>query len=194
MLKWLIALALLSAAAQAQTIWTWVDEEGRRHYSDRPVEGATQIQVAAPQTFEGATPAPAASPSGPAAGTEAFTYTTFEIISPEAGQTLTNIGSNLSVEIATFPALQPAHSIELDYDGTRLPLSTRSLSITVTDVFRGEHTLAAVIVGPDGTQLARSAPVTFFVQQESTLAPSPQTVAPARPAGTPPPRPQPRGD
>jgi hypothetical protein len=197
MLKCLIALtSLLSAVAAAQPVWTWVDDEGRRHYSDRPVEGATRIELAAPQTFEGTAPAPV-SPSGAPASGQTAGYTTFEILSPAAQETLANIGSTMTVELATVPALRPPHRIEVEYDGQRLPLSTRSLSISVTDVFRGEHTLAAVIVDAGGAEIARAGPVTFFVQQRSGQAPPPQTVQPARPQVTrpptaPPPRPQPR--
>lgn len=197
MLKCLIALtSLLSVVAAAQPVWTWVDEEGRRHYSDRPVEGATRIELATPQTFEGAAPAPA-SPAGAQPSGQTQGYTTFEILSPGPQETLANIGSTMSVELATVPALQPAHRIEIEYDGERLPLSTRSLSISVTDVFRGEHTLAAVIVDAGGAEIARAGPVTFFVQQRSGQAPLPQTAPPARPQVTPlptapPPRPRPR--
>ena len=70
MLKCLIALtSLLSAAALAAPAWTWVDAQGRRHYSDRPVEGATQIELGTTQTFSSSAPRPAARPSA-AAGTE----------------------------------------------------------------------------------------------------------------------------
>ncbi|HUF72151.1 MAG TPA: DUF4124 domain-containing protein [Gammaproteobacteria bacterium] len=187
MLKCLIALtSLFSAAAVAQPVWTWVDDEGRRHYSDRPVEGATRIELSAPQTFEGAVPAPASPSSGAQAAQQTVGYTTFEILSPAPQETLFNTGSTMTVELATVPALRPAHRIEVEYDGERLPLSTRSLAITVTDVFRGEHTLGAVIVDAGGAQIARAAPVTFFVQQTSSQQPAPQTVSPAFPPTRPP--------
>ena len=47
MIKCLIALiAILPAAVSAQTIWTWVDENGRRHYSDTEMPGAVQVDLA----------------------------------------------------------------------------------------------------------------------------------------------------
>ena len=59
MLKCLIALtSLLTAAALAAPAWTWVDEQGRRHYSDRPVEGATQIELSESQTFAAGSASP----------------------------------------------------------------------------------------------------------------------------------------
>ncbi|HEY5568069.1 MAG TPA: DUF4124 domain-containing protein, partial [Gammaproteobacteria bacterium] len=50
--KWLIVLPMLYAAALAAApAWTWVDENGQRHFSDRPVEGAEQIELAGAQGF-----------------------------------------------------------------------------------------------------------------------------------------------
>jgi Domain of unknown function (DUF4124) len=202
MLKWLIAVtSLLSAAAVAAPVWTWVDEQGTRHYSDRPVEGATQIEVAAPQTFEGAAPTQPPAQSTTSSDTAAAAaYSVLDIVRPQRGETLANTGTELTVELATYPALQPAHRIVLDLDGERLPISSRDLSITLSDVFRGEHTLSAAIVGIDGTELARSSPVTFIMRQRSGQQPVPQTTGPARPLVTrpptapPQPRPQPRAN
>jgi hypothetical protein len=197
MLKCLIAVtSLLPAAVLAAPVWTWVDAQGHRHFSDRPVEGATQIEVAVPQTFNNAVPAPPATNQTPAAAAS-VSYDVLDVVRPQPGETLTNIGAELTVELATYPALQLAHRIVLDLDGERLPISTRELTVTVTDIFRGEHTLSAAIVAPDGTELIRSTPVTFIVRQASGQAPIPQTVAPARPQVSrpptaPPPTPRPR--
>ncbi|MGW8369924.1 MAG: DUF4124 domain-containing protein, partial [Gammaproteobacteria bacterium] len=68
MLKCLIALtSLLSTAAFAATAWTWVDQQGRRHYSDTPVDGATMIELRDSQTFTSPViAAPAEQDLGPA--------------------------------------------------------------------------------------------------------------------------------
>ena len=198
MLKCLIAVtSLLSAAVVAAPVWTWVDEQGTRHYSDRPVDGATQIEVATPQTFEGAATTPPPAPQTTSSETAAASYSVLDIVRPQRGETLNNSGTELTVELATYPALQPADRIVLDLDGERLPISSRDLSITLSDVFRGEHTLSAAIVGIDGTELMRSSPVTFIMRQRSGQQPIPQTTGPARPLITrpptaPPPQPRPQ--
>ncbi len=43
----LVCLPLARAAADA--LYHWVDEQGRSHYSDQPVDGAELIEVAGPQ-------------------------------------------------------------------------------------------------------------------------------------------------
>jgi hypothetical protein len=170
MLKCLIPLtALLSAAAVAAPAWTWVDEQGRRHYSDRPVEGATQIELADSQTFAGE----ALRSDSPAATVEsgeaeaAITYTVLDVISPMPEETLHNIEGNLNFTIATYPALQAGHRIDAILDGSYRQLGARSLSSTLSEVYRGEHSLQAVIVDAAGRELKRSAPVRFFVRQTS---------------------------
>lgn len=175
MVKCLIALtSLFSVAALAVPVWTWVDESGQRHYSDRPVEGATQIEVGASQTFSseapqqnlGSTNSQDSQASEPDAGAP---YTVLDVISPEPEETLWNIGGEMTLEVSVYPALRAAHTIGVIYDGQRLEPSARSLSITITEVYRGEHTVQAVILDADGEELMRSMPVTFYVRQTSIL-------------------------
>jgi hypothetical protein len=173
MVKCLIALtSLFSAAALAVPVWTWVDESGQRHYSDRPVEGATQIEIGTSQTFSGEAPQPNSGTTSSPASQESDSdtgppYTVLDVISPEPEQTLSNIGGEMTLELAVSPALRAPHSIGVIYDGQRLEPSSRSLSITITEVYRGEHTIQAVILDADGEELMRSTPVTFFVRQTS---------------------------
>jgi len=172
MVKCLIALtSLFSAAALAVPVWTWVDESGQRHYSDRPVEGATQVEVGTSQTFSAGDAPPPVVPSTnsqadqvPDPGTF---YTILDVISPEPEETLWNIGATMTVEVAVYPALRAAHMIDVIYDGQRMEAFTRDLSISITDVFRGEHSIQALILDADGAELMRSTPVTFFVRQTS---------------------------
>ena len=99
----------------------------------------------------------------------AVTYTVLDVISPEPDESLWNIGGQLPVTLATFPALAAEHRIDVMLDGQRKEIGARSLAITVPDVFRGEHTLQALIVDAGGAIVMRSSPVTFYVHQTSIL-------------------------
>ena len=180
MLKCLIALtSLLSTGAVAVPAWTWVDEQGRRHYSDVPIDGATQIELGEPSTFGGETSNRATIQLAPAQqDPAAFTYTILDVISPSSQETVFNIEGILTVELATSPPLQSDHRIDAILDGEYLAIGSRSLTIPIPEVFRGEHTLRAVIVSANGEELMRSTPVTFFVRQNSILTPRPQSVPP----------------
>jgi hypothetical protein len=46
------------------------------------------------------------------------------------------------------------------------------LSVTLPDVFRGQHTLQVVVIDSAGAELMRSPSRTFFVQQTSIQNPN----------------------
>jgi hypothetical protein len=176
MRKWLILLsALLGTAASATPAWTWVDADGTRHYSDRPVPGAEQVELVGAQGFGTAARAARAPRGDDQRGTTGLPgapYQSIEVVSPAEQETLWNIGTNLPVQVRFQPALQPGHRYDLLYDGQRRNLNTAAPGVTLPDVFRGEHTLQVVVIDSAGTEIMRSPPRVFFVQQTSTLNPS----------------------
>jgi hypothetical protein len=167
MRKWLILLSALSGTtAIAAPAWTWVDANGTVHFSDRPVPGARQVELAGAQGFGTQAPARIARADGqtpPAAAP----YQAVEIVTPADQETLWNIGATLPVQVRFQPALQPGHRYDLVLDGQRRNVDTTASRVTLPDVFRGAHTLQVVVIDPAGTELMRSPPRTFFVQQTS---------------------------
>jgi hypothetical protein len=170
--KWLIVLPMLYAAAlAAEPAWTWVDANGRRHYSDRPVDGATQVELPGAQGFARATPTPeptrntAAPPTN--ATPAALSYRSFTVASPANEETLWNIGTILNVQVGIDPGLQPGHRIDAYLDGQRVTIGEQSQQFAIPEVYRGQHTLYAVIRDAGGREVRRSPPVTFMVQQTS---------------------------
>jgi hypothetical protein len=171
MRKWLIVLSVLSASTvSGAPAWRWVDSEGTVHYSDRPVPGATQIELSGAQTFN----APPRTPTSTTvtSAQPAARYQLLEIASPAEQETLWNIGGTLPVSVQIEPPLALAHRIDLLYDGQPLNLRATGTSFTLTDVFRGTHTLQAVIRDSTGTELQRSPVRNFVVQQTSIQNPN----------------------
>ncbi|HEX5046500.1 MAG TPA: DUF4124 domain-containing protein [Gammaproteobacteria bacterium] len=178
MRKWLIVLLVLSITpAGAGPAWTWTDSSGLVHYSDTPVPGAKRIELGSVQGFGPAQggsvrrPAQAQTqePQGSTANEQSYSAVT--IMSPTQQQTLWNTGGELSVQLATEPTLRPGDRVDLILDGQRRNLDSASTQLTLEDVFRGVHTVEAVVVDSRGRELARSAPVTFIVQQTSVANP-----------------------
>jgi|SRR5688500_11131441 len=176
MRKWLILLSALSGTAvSAAPAWTWVDAEGTRHYSDRPVPGAQQVELIGAQGFGTAARAartPRADGQAGTAGVPGAPYQSIEVVSPAEQETLWNIGTNLPVQVRFQPALQPGHRYDLLFDGQRRNVNTATPRVTLPDVFRGEHTLQVVVLDSAGTEVMRSPTRVFFVQQTSTLNPN----------------------
>lgn len=175
MRKWLILLsALAGTTASAAPAWTWVDENGTVHFSDRPVPGARQVELSGAQRLGSQVPTPTPRVVMPADAPRAF-YESIEIVSPAEQETLWNIGAMLDVQVSFEPALQPGHRYDLVFDGQRRNLTTTSSSVALADVFRGQHTLQVVVVDTAGRELTRSPPRTFYVQQTSALNPNSRT-------------------
>jgi hypothetical protein len=175
--KWLIVLSMLYAAALAAApAWTWVDENGQRHFSDRPVEGAEQIELAGAQGFSATLartqPRAGSAESDAASQQSDVGYTTFNIVSPAHQETLWNIGGILPVQLLIEPGLQAGHRLDAYLDGERIIIGSTSPQFTVPNVFRGLHTLQAAIMDSTGREVLRSLAVTIMVQQTSVQTPN----------------------
>ncbi|HEY5810047.1 MAG TPA: DUF4124 domain-containing protein [Povalibacter sp.] len=187
-----LLLVLLAAPVLAgQTVWKWVDADGVTHYTDRPVPGATRMELSTGSTVAGSTYTPPSSPNvsspqDPAAASPA--YRNFEIWKPADEETIANTGGHVTVNIRLEPSLQPGHSLFLYMDGKLVEgYPQDALSFDLTEVARGTHRVVAMVNDGKGNRLRETAPVTFHVQQQS--AATPPTGPSLRP---PPPKPQPR--
>lgn len=169
-----IALVLLLVAAGsvlAGPMYRWVDEKGQVHYSDRAVPGAEEVELQGLTSYTppaidtvdvGSTSPPAA--SEPAAPPQQ----SIMIVTPAPEETLWNIGGRLPVAVRVEPALADGQRINIYLDGNRvLDGEPGRLAFEIGEVWRGEHSLTAAIESPDGTEIARSETIRFYVQQTS---------------------------
>jgi hypothetical protein len=167
-----IALLALAGAAYAQA-YRWVDEDGVVHYSDRPHEGAEQIQL--PTTTRSSsstyTPTPRTRPT--TANTEQeeveeeqpFSYESITIASPAAEETLWNIEGILNVTVDLQPSLERGHRVRVYFDGT--PQLVDGLNFQIPEVYRGAHNVQVEILDQTGKLMIRSLPNRFYVQQNT---------------------------
>ena len=199
MRKWLILLsALLATTANSAPAWTWTDPDGTVHFSDRPVPGARQVELSGAQNF-GTAPARAGATATPttSGSNAAAPYRAVDIVSPAEQETLWNIETSLNVQVRFQPTLQPGHRYDLALDGQRRNVNTAAPRVTLSDVFRGTHTLEVIVLDAAGAEVMRSPSRTFFVQQTSVQNPNSAIARPpanAPPTAPPRPTPQPRGN
>jgi len=154
-----------------QTAYTWVDESGQVHYSDRPFPGAAEVELSGAQGYS----APAATPSvraTPAEVDPAAAYTAFNIVRPLHQETLWNIAGIVEVSVEIGPLLRVGHRVGLYLDGALTDVTTTTSELQLSEVFRGQHSLQAVILDNNGNDVLRSAVVTFMVQQTTLLNPN----------------------
>ncbi|MGH8177997.1 MAG: DUF4124 domain-containing protein [Steroidobacter sp.] len=185
----LLTFLAIPVFAASQTVWKWVDDSGVTHYSDRPVPGATKMELSSSNSSDANARTPSTSssasepeqPSGP-------TYRNFEIWKPAEGESFTNTGGVVPVNVRVDPSLQPGHNLLLYLDGRLVEdFPPGASSHELQNVPRGSHRVIAVINDPRGVRVQESSPVSFIVRQESVANP------PVGPALRPPPKPRPGG-
>ena len=172
LMRTIIALiAVLGASAAMAQAYTWVDEDGIVHYSDKPREGAVEIQLPRDtRPLRRTAPPPAAPEAQDDNATTAsgpFSYDSIEISSPAAEETLWNIGGVLNVTLNVQPALQPGHRVRVYFDGKEQMVNGSSFQIQ--DVYRGVHNLQAEVLDETGKLMGRSLPNRFYVQQNTIV-------------------------
>ncbi len=164
----LVLLGLLAASAALADAYTWTDEEGVVHYSDRPHPGARRININEPNVSQ--SPAPRQSSTSATAGddtadTGAVGYDDFSVSSPGAEETLWNIEGVLSVSLSLTPALRPGHQVRVYFDGT--PRMVGGTSFQINEVYRGVHNLQAEVLDETGKMMIRTRTNRFYVQQST---------------------------
>jgi hypothetical protein len=166
---------ILIAPSMAEGVYMWEDDNGQVHYSDIPQEGAIEVQVQPAQTFSSPNSslqaAAADNTSNDAASDsdkEDQRYQSLAITSPSSEETIWNTGGKVTVSLSLQPGLKTGHSIRLFMDGQTLAdFPSKSMSMQLSNVYRGEHTLRAQVVDETGKVQAKAESVTFFYQQTS---------------------------
>ena len=176
MRSWLLLASLFSVVALGQQAYTWTDENGTVHYSDRPFPGAQTIDLRAAQGFAAPQPIQATPEPTDAVPAEAAdpvqAYTAFTVVQPVQQETLWNIGAVLNVEVELAPGLQSGHRLGAYLDGQLIDVGATSTQFQLPEVFRGMHTLQAVVLDEDDTEVLRSLATSFMVQQTSLQNPA----------------------
>ena len=187
---------LLALSVQAQEsrreLWKWKDANGVTQYSDRPVPGATKVEMhtstpAQPEAPPAARPAtPAAKPGTPAA----VQYQSLEIWQPDSGETFFGADATVNVRMRSEPSLAAGDRLLLYLDGKLIEGESNSYEHTLANLERGVHSLAAVILDDKGNEKIRSQPRVFHIKLPTTI--EPRAVGPAlKPPPPPPPQPRP---
>ena len=168
----LAALGLLASVALADnagrtTVYRWVDAQGVVHYSDQPHPNAQKLEIRGAQTFA-TLPAPqaAAAPQETEPAT-ASPYDSCAITQPADQQMLMNV-YQATAQVQTSPALRQGDEIRLFVDGKQIAGSGSSFTFPV---YRGQHSVQAVIQDSTGQIVCETTSVTFFVHQPSIQNP-----------------------
>lgn len=148
----LFCLLLLGLPVAAE-VYTYVDEEGNRVFTDRPKPGNAERIELAPSNAMTPTALP---PPPPAQPPQAPLYQLLRILVPEPDATISDGAGDLIVSATSDPALLPGHSYRLLLDGQAVGAPGRSPVFPLSNLDRGTHQLAVEILDTGGRTLERT--------------------------------------
>ncbi|MBC3774659.1 DUF4124 domain-containing protein [Pseudomonas sp. SWRI99] len=158
---WLI-LCCLALPATAQ-VFTYVDAQGNRVYTDQPRANAQRVPIATSNRMS--TPA-ATAPSAPArkpAQQPPFHYDMLRILIPEPDATIRSSAGELIVSVTSEPGLQSGHRYRLLLDGKSTGEPGLSPVFPLANIDRGSHNLSIEILDAQGRTIERTANQPFHM-------------------------------
>lgn len=139
-----VACALLLGSLSAHAgVYTYLDAEGNRVFTDQPRRANAERLELSPPT-DAAAQAPALPPAAPLPP-----YLLLRIGLPLPGAVIHSASGGLLVSLESEPGLQGDHRYRLLLDGQPIGEAGRSPVFALSDLPAGDHQLAAEII--DGT-------------------------------------------
>ena len=146
--------------------------DGSVIFSDQPLPDTESIQIEAPQTIPALESAPEEASSEEKPKTEAARgYEQLNIVSPTDDETLRANSGAVTVSYVSTPPLNvnKGHYLRVLLDGKPLQVPPGTMSVTLDNLDRGRHELAAEIMTYEGTSLIQSPKTTFNLKRFSVL-------------------------
>lgn len=162
-----ILLMLCAAPSTWAAIYTYIDANGERVFTDQPPrqQHFETIQAAPPNRL----PSPPVIQPPPAyqdsAEPLAPQYQVLRILTPEPDATLRANDRQLIVTISSEPSLLEGHRYRLILDGEPALDPSRSPVFRLQDIDRGTHWLAVEIINEQGFVLERTPAQPFHLRQ-----------------------------
>lgn len=163
----LFGLLSLFALPASAGIYTYIDAQGNRVFTDRP--GGRAVESVDTRTINSMPAQPTTPLAAPdqARRESKFTYRLLEIVQPEHDATLRNNAGELSVSVTSDPVLQPGHLYRLLLDGSPVAPATSEPVFALQNIDRGSHQLIVEVVDDEGQALQSSPPRTFHLLRTS---------------------------
>lgn len=167
----LLFAALAVSAAEPAKVYTWKDEKGVVHYSDKPHANATELTVEHSPSY--AIPKadtnilkPQEQPvaSGP--------RWQLSITSPAQEETVRENEGKLTVVVDLSPQMIRGQRLQLFMDGQPFGPARTVPVIEVDNVDRGEHQIKVQLINRDNKIAAESPSRLFYMQRASIFSPT----------------------
>ncbi|WP_367607198.1 DUF4124 domain-containing protein [Legionella sp. W05-934-2] len=160
---------LVNIPAEAK-IYRWTDSSGQVHFTDQPRPGAEQIDLPPIQTYSPPEPSKEATndddQSDSANDDEVSPgYKVLSIVQPTPEATIRNNQGLVPILVELEPKLRKNDKVQLIYDGKPIGDPQNTTTFTLTNVFRGSHTVSVQVLSDKGAVLNTSETVTFHMHR-----------------------------
>nr|WP_159971632.1 DUF4124 domain-containing protein [Pseudomonas sp. 8Z] len=163
----LLGLLLLIQSAQAQ-VYTYIDAEGNRVFTDSPRSSAAErVSITPANTAQPIPPQPSAKPTPPAVTKQVVHYQMLRVLVPEPDASIHNTSGDMIVTLTSEPGLLPEHSYRLLLDGEPQGEPSRSPVFALQSVDRGTHQLVGEIIDAAGLIVERTPAQPFHMHRMS---------------------------
>lgn len=161
------ALILCAAQLSSAAIYTYIDANGERVFTDQPPKNQrTETVNIAPSNQMPATPVIKPPPVYQAETQPlAIQYQVLRILTPEPDATIRANDRQLIVTVSSEPSLLEGHHYRLILDGNAVGEPSRSPVFPLSEVERGTHQLAVEIINEHGAVLERTPAQPFHLRQ-----------------------------
>lgn len=169
-MRHLLFFLLLSGATLAAHagVYTYIDAEGNRVFTDQPPsENAQRLELAPSNEMRGQATIPRPPPVSLTMEPKAPAYDVLRILIPEPDVTIRDVAGNLIVTATLEPALQEGHLFRLVMDGKVIGEASRSPVFPLENVDRGTHQIAIEVIDTTGRTLERTPSQPFHMKRIS---------------------------
>ena len=168
MIRWLLALGLaLTALPGVAQVYTYIDAQGNRVFTDQPRPGnAKKVQLPPGNRM----PAPTGTTSAPATDSRPeplFHYEMLRLLIPEPDVTIRSTAGEVIVSVTSEPGLKKGHRYRLLLDGKPTGAPGPSPVFALSNIDRGTHHLAVEILDEQDRIVERTANQPFHMQRMS---------------------------
>ncbi|MBV6824471.1 DUF4124 domain-containing protein [Pseudomonas sp. PD9R] len=163
---WLLIASLLALPVSAE-VFTYVDAQGNRVFTDQPKPGnAKRVPLATGNRMSAPATAPVIATQNNE-GTPPFHYDMLRILVPEPDTTVRSTAGEIIVSVTNEPGLQRGHRYRLLLDGQPTAEPGLSPVFPLTNIDRGTHQLSVEILDEQGQIVERTANQPFHMQRMS---------------------------
>lgn len=163
----LLGLLLLAQSAQAQ-VYTYIDAEGNRVFTDSPrSSNAERVNIAPSNSAQLNQNTPSVGVAPPPVTKQVVHYQLLRVLVPEPDASIHNASGDLIVTLTSEPGLLPGHSYRLLLDGEAQGGPSSSPVFSLQNVDRGTHQLVGEIIDAAGLIVERTPAQPFHMHRMS---------------------------